>query len=102
MSDTLINPQTFNEYVQAVKKNPLSDEQLIAFAAELDALKAEFTAKIGQEDLAYIEMIHQVSRSCEIAGRLLLHFSREPVSWGMGVLMLYVGIQLDNLEVHHH
>lgn len=101
MSETLLSPQAFSNYVQDVKKSPLSDEQLKSFAAELDALKAEFTDKIGQEDLAYMEMIHQVSRSCEIAGRLLLHFSRDPVSWGMGVLMLYVGIQLDNLEVHH-
>jgi NADPH-dependent stearoyl-CoA 9-desaturase len=84
-----------------IKSKPLDDSSVQDFARELDQLKAEITAQVGDKDIDYIESVYQVSRICEIAGRLLIHFSSNPVSWSLGVLSLWVHLQLDNLEIHH-
>jgi len=100
-----MTPDTLNalqDSLQQAKKQPLTEAQLQAFAAELNQLKAEITAQIGSEDVVYIETVHQISRLCELSGRLLIHFSLDPVSWALGVLSLWVHLQLDNLEIHHH
>lgn len=88
--------------VEKTTREGLSPEAIKAFAEELNQLKAEVSAKIGDEDIVYVETVDKVARMCEITGRLLLHFSRDPLSWGLGVLSLWVYLQLDNLEIHHH
>jgi fatty acid desaturase len=93
---------TLRSQVNEARETPLTETQLQAFAQELDALKKEVQAKIGPDDVVYIETVYQICRLCEVTGRLLLHTSRDPVSWGLGVLFLYVYLQLDNLELHHH
>lgn len=93
--------QTLQDRIQDAQNTSLDDAQLQAFAAELNRLKAEFMDKIGDEDVAYVEMVYQMSRIFEISGRLLIHFSLEPVSWSLGVLSLWVHLQLDNLELNH-
>mgnify|MGYP003380232125 CR=1 FL=1 len=40
-----------------------------------DRLKAEVMAQVGEEDVVYVESVHQIARICEISGRLLIHFS---------------------------
>ena len=94
--------ETLQTQIKRDKDQPLSQSELKAFAEELDQLKKDISAKVGAEDIVYIEMVRDVCRACEIAGRLLLHFSLEPVSWALGVLCLYVHLQLDNLELNHH
>lgn len=93
--------ETLQSTLREVRQTPPDQERIQAFARELDQLKAEVMAKIGSEDVLYIETVYQISRICEIAGRLLIHFSRDPVSWTLGVLALWVHLQLDNLEIHH-
>ncbi len=88
--------------VEKASADTLTPERIKAFAEELNQLKAEIHAKVGEEDVIYVQSVNQVARVCEITGRLLLHFSKDPVSWALGVLSLWVYLQLDNLEIHHH
>lgn len=103
-SESLQAPDFSAVYAEVEKttREGLSPETIQAFAEELNRLKAEVSAKVGEEDIIYVETVDKVARLCEITGRLLLHFSRDPLSWGLGVLSLWVYLQLDNLEIHHY
>jgi fatty acid desaturase len=92
----------FNEKVISIKKTNLSDEDLKAFAKELDVLKKEIESQLGQEDVDYLLTVDKISRYTEILGRILLHFSLDLASWATGVFLLYVHFQLNNLEIKHH
>ncbi len=94
--------ETFSEMLSDSKKLPISDYQLKAFAKELDSLKKEIEAKIGQEDVDYIKTVTQISQYSEILGRTLIHFSKDLISWSTGVFLLYIHLMLDNLEIKHH
>lgn len=76
-------------------------ERLAAFAAELDAVKAEVEAQIGDQDVRYVERMDAFSRTCEVAGRALIHFSFEPITFGAGVVLLWLHKQLQATEVGH-
>ena len=41
-------------------------------------------------------------RSCEIAGRALIHFSLNPLTWAAGVGLLSVSKILENMEIGHN
>jgi NADPH-dependent stearoyl-CoA 9-desaturase len=80
----------------------LSDEQLKSFGKELDALRAEYAAKIGEADAEYIRTVRKVANTLRVSGRLLIQFSLEPVSWGAGVLALGAYKSLENMEIGHN
>jgi linoleoyl-CoA desaturase len=80
----------------------LSAEQSTSLRAELDAPRQEYVAKIGPADAAYIRGVRNVARTAHVAGRLLVHFSLEPVSWGAGVVSLAVYKALENMEIGHN
>ncbi len=80
----------------------LSAEQLQSFRAELDALRAEYAAKIGDRDAGYIREVRAVARTSRVAGRLLIHFSLEPIGWTAGVLALAAYKVLENMEIGHN
>jgi linoleoyl-CoA desaturase len=80
----------------------LSPEQLESFRCELDALRSEYTAKIGGRDAEYIRAVRSVAHAARVAGRLLIHFSLEPISWGAGVLTLATYKALENMEIGHN
>lgn len=79
-----------------------TSEQFQSFRAELDALRSEYAAKIGDRDAEYIRSVRAVARSSQVAGRLLIHFSLEPVSWCAGVLALAAYKVLENMEIGHN
>jgi linoleoyl-CoA desaturase len=81
---------------------PLSSEQSQSFRAELDALRSEYAAKIGDRDAEYIRGVRAVARTSRLAGRLLIHLSLEPVSWSAGVLALAAYKVLENMEIGHN
>lgn len=101
VAETLPLDTRLRVQLEEAQSTPIDDARLKAFAAELDALKAEITSEVGDADVAYVEHVHRLSRICQISGRLLIHFSLEPVSWSLGVLALWAHLQLDNLEIHH-
>jgi linoleoyl-CoA desaturase len=80
----------------------LSVEQSTSLRAELDALRREFAAKVGPADAAYIRAVRTVARTAHAAGRTLIHFSLDPVSWAAGVLALTVYKALENMEIGHN
>jgi linoleoyl-CoA desaturase len=77
-------------------------ERFEALRAELDALRAEYAAKIGARDAEYIRTLRAAARAARAVGRLLIHFSLEPIGWGTGVLALTTYKLLENMEIGHN
>jgi len=69
---------------------------------DLDELRARVTAEVGAEDAEYIRSVYRVARSLEVCGRVLIHVSLEPVSFGIGVVSLGLYKILENMEIAHN
>ena len=80
----------------------MTKAELEAFAGELDQLRAEVLADLGQRDADYIRGVVRKQRYSEILGRVFIHFSIEPVSWTLGVGLLSVSKILENMEIGHN
>ncbi len=80
---------------------PREPRDLEAFGAEIDAVRRRIEAQIGASDVAYIKRVARVSRAMEVVGRVLIHFSPEPLSFGLGVVALFVHKQLHGSEIGH-
>ncbi|CAA9411392.1 MAG: Linoleoyl-CoA desaturase [uncultured Pseudonocardia sp.] len=80
----------------------LSAEQLDALGAELDALRAEVVASLGEADAAYIHKVIRWQRGLEVGGRAALLFSLFPPAWLAGTAALSVSKILDNMELGHN
>src|SRR5687768_2210551 len=76
-------------------------ERLLSFAREIDAIKERMLAKVGEEDLAYVKKLDRLSRAAELVGRTLIHFSFEPLGFGIGVGALWLHKQLEATEIGH-
>lgn len=74
---------------------------LAAFGAEIDAVRARVEAQIGEDDVRAVKRVAALSRGLEILGRGLIHFSLEPVSFGLGVVSLALHKQLHASEIGH-
>jgi linoleoyl-CoA desaturase len=72
-----------------------------AFGEEIDEVKRRALARIGTEDVAYVKRIHRFSRAMEVLGRVLIHFSPEPVTFTLGVGALWLHKQLQATEIGH-
>lgn len=72
-----------------------------AFGRAVDALRREAESSLGPEDLEYIRGVRTVSTGLEVAGRVLIHVSLEPVSFGLGVLALSTHKALEAMEIGH-
>jgi len=83
-------------------KPDLSSEQINGFQQELDELRKSIEAKIGKDDIDHIQNIVEMQRYLELSGRLLIHFSLEPVSWAVGVASLSAAHILENMEIGHN
>jgi linoleoyl-CoA desaturase len=77
------------------------EERLRRFGAALDEIRGRVEAEIGAEDLDYIRRVNRFSRAMEVAGRLLIHFSFEPFTFGAGVIALWLHKQLQATEIGH-
>src|SRR5262245_1029323 len=85
--------------------NPLDHltvEQIAAFGAEMDAIRDEVVADLGQDDVDYIRAIVKVQRRLEVAGRGLLWAGWFPPAWLAGTAALSVAKILDNMEIGHN
>ena len=76
-------------------------QELARFGKALDALKARVEAQVGEEDLARVKKLQRLSRTMEVVGRTLIHFSPEPLTFTAGVLALWLHKQLQATEVGH-
>ncbi|WP_454256162.1 fatty acid desaturase family protein [Pseudomonas sp. Marseille-Q8238] len=80
----------------------LSDDELDAFGAELDALRSRTLADLGEVDARYIRRVRGAVRLCCWSGRLLLMAGWFPPTWLLGSLLLGLGKILENMELGHN
>jgi fatty acid desaturase len=80
----------------------VSDQDLEALGRELDAIRDEVLADLGEDDAAYIRRVILAQRTLEAAGRGALFVSLFPPAWLAGTAMLSVAKILENLEIGHN
>ncbi|MCB1173872.1 MAG: acyl-CoA desaturase [Leptospiraceae bacterium] len=80
----------------------LNQSEIEAFGQEMEALRLEIQAKLGQTDADYIEAIYRKTRYYEILGRFFIHFSVEPLAWLSGVGFLSLAKIINNMELGHN
>ncbi|GGO16099.1 fatty acid desaturase [Microbispora rosea subsp. aerata] len=73
-----------------------------AFGRELDKIRDEVLASLGERDAAYIRGLIAAQRKLELAGRALLFASWLPPAWAAGTAALTVAKILENMEIGHN
>ena len=76
------------EYFKNPKNSELTQSQLDALAAELDAIKQEVLDDLGEKDAKYIRRVYSTIRYSSIAGRALLFAGWFPPAWLLGTGLL--------------
>ena len=84
----------------------LTDADLDAFGAELDAIRDEVVASRGQADVDYMRRVIKVQRALGASGRVSLFLvavpGLGPVAWIYGAGALGLSKILDNMEIGHN
>jgi NADPH-dependent stearoyl-CoA 9-desaturase len=88
--------------VTTLTADHLTDEQVEALGVELDALRAEVVASLGERDAQYIHRVIRTQRGLDSAARALLIFARFPPAWIAGTAALSVAKILENMELGHN
>lgn len=76
--------------------------RLAAFAAELEQIKADTMARVGEQDARYITALLWAIRGLETLGRGLLFGAPWWPTWGLGVLILCIAKVLQSGEFAHN
>lgn len=76
-------------------------DRIAAFGREIDAIRERVEARVGSDDLRRVRRLDTLSRSLEVGGRLILHFSFEPIGFLTGVTALWLHKQLQAIEIGH-
>ncbi|RNF82902.1 fatty acid desaturase family protein [Montanilutibacter psychrotolerans] len=84
------------------RKIRLEGDTLAAFERELDAVRLQVLADIGQRDARHIRRMRGIVQGAAIGGRGLLMFGVGPVSWAAGVVGLALAKILENMEIGHN
>ena len=84
------------------RQKGLTREQFDNLQRDFDALREEVMSDLGQKDVDYIRNIIRIQRFLEVAGRTMIHFSIEPITFMLGVTALSVSKIVDNMEVGHN
>ena len=80
----------------------LSRDEADAFGRELDALKSEVVADLGQRDTDHIRRVIGAQRVAEATGRVLLHVGFDPLTFVAGTGALALSKILENMEIGHN
>jgi len=80
-------------------KIPLTDEQLEAFGAELDAIRKGILDDLGDADATYIRKVVKIQKTLEVAGRVGFYL---PPLWPLAVASLGIAKIIDNMEIGHN
>ena len=80
----------------------LSDADLEALAAELDAIRCDIEASRGAKDRAYIMRAIAFQRCLEIAARLIIARSKGKFGWAVGTAALAAAKCIENMELGHN
>jgi len=87
---------------KTIHNKPLSAVELDAFGRELDQIRADTVAQLGQADVDHMRRMIRLMRGSEIAGRSLLFLGFLPPAWLAGTALLSLSKILDNMEVGHN
>jgi linoleoyl-CoA desaturase len=80
----------------------LTRDEVEAFGAELDAIRARVLESLGEEDAAYVRRIRSTVRWTGLGGRALLVAGYFPPAWIAGTLLLGASKILENMELGHN
>ncbi|XAY03876.1 NADPH-dependent stearoyl-CoA 9-desaturase [Paraconexibacter sp. AEG42_29] len=80
----------------------LSAADIATIGRELDAIRDEVTADLGEQDAQYIRKVIATQRALEVAGRGTLMFGLFPPAWVVGTTALTVAKILENMEIGHN
>jgi fatty acid desaturase len=72
------------------------------FGRELDRIRDEIIASLGERDADYIRGVIAAQRKLELGGRALLFASWLPPAWAAGTAALAVAKILENMEIGHN
>jgi linoleoyl-CoA desaturase len=72
------------------------------FGRELDRIRDEVVASLGEKDAEYIRGLIAIQRKLEIGGRVLLFASWLPPAWAAGTTALATAKILENMEIGHN
>ncbi|MCA9573856.1 MAG: acyl-CoA desaturase [Sandaracinaceae bacterium] len=84
------------------RSRALTAAEVEAFGAELDQLRAEVMATVGEREATYIRRVHACVRYTEIGGRTLLFAGWLPPAFVLGTGLLSVSKIVDNMELGHN
>jgi linoleoyl-CoA desaturase len=80
----------------------LTREEADAFGLELDALRNEVLAELGARDVEHIRAVMRAASGAALAGRFLLCFGIDPVTFVVGAGALGAAKILENMEIGHN
>jgi fatty acid desaturase len=80
----------------------LSDADLDAFAAELEAIRYDIEVSRGAKDRAYITRAIGFQRCLEIAARLTIARGKGKFGWAVGTAALAAAKSIENMELGHN
>lgn len=80
----------------------LSEEQLNGLQQDLDAIRDEVLADLGERDATYIRKIIRLHRTLEAGGRVMMPFGFIPPVFVAATASLGIAKILENMEIGHN
>ncbi len=80
----------------------LNEQQLDNLAQDLDAIREEVLADLGERDARYIRRIVRLHRTLEVGGRVMMPFGFIPPVFAAAVASLGISKILENMEIGHN
>ena len=80
----------------------LSEADIEALAAELEAIRRDIEDSRGQRDSAYIRRAIAFQRCLEVAARLAIGASSGKAGWVLGTTALAVAKSIENMGLGHN
>ena len=80
----------------------LTEADVEALGAELDAIRREVESSRGERDARYIRNVIRLQRGLEFGGRATLFASILPPAWLAGTAMLACAKIIENMEIGHN
>jgi fatty acid desaturase len=80
----------------------LTEADIEALAAELDAIRRDVEESLGERDARYIHRTIAAQRGLEVLGRSLLAFGSKRLAWWAGAGTLALAKIIENMEIAHN
>ena len=80
----------------------LTTNDVDALGAELDTIRRDVEASLGERDATYIRRTIVFQRVLEVGARLLIAASRSKTGWAAGTAALAFAKSVENMEISHN